>query len=412
MGKARGRSRNKRISNDSDIKGIIRKLQSNTDATREPINGPPNFSAQSHLRTRGGIMTGHIGFIADVFAISSGNLDLTVNSASKITLPPPDVYMSPESGTTDTLDTIDTGGIEFVGMRIMIRGVTGNTITITHGTASSNDLKGINCPNDVDYVLTGDNSVELGWDVVAAKFAIIGDDGSGGAGGTFRFNEIDLGNVSGGVNVDWSLGEKFRCILVGTTTFTFINTPDDEGEYQQIILEAKQDGTGGRTVAFADTFENDHTPIVGKEPDEYNVWAFYGSGRAGGPIFSFNTFQSTALVVALSDEDSPLNFASSSTPAVSFRMPYPMIVTEVKASVRTATSGSVLTCDIHEAGTTILSTKITIDDGETTSATATTPPIISDNELANDGLIELFMDSRDSGASARGLKLTIFGYIS
>ena len=89
-----------------------------------------------------------------------------------------------------------------------------------------------------------------------------------------------------------------------------------------------------------------------------------------------------------------------------------MIVTDVKISVRTATSGAGMTCDVHESGTTILSTKVTIDDGGTTSVGASTPVVISDNELADDGLIECFMDSKDSGSGARGLKLTIFGYIS
>jgi len=233
-----------------------------------------------------------------------------------------------------------------------------------------------------------------------------------GIGDPIILHEEDLGNITGSVNVDWSKANKFRGILVGNVTLSFINTPPNQGFVQQIILELKQDATGGRTVTFADTFENDHTPIIGKEPDEYNVWAFFASNRGTEPVFSFNTFQSTALVIALSDEDSPLNFASTTVPAVSFRMPYPMIVTEVKISVRTATSGSVLTCDVHDSGTTILSTKVTIDDGETTSKTATTPAVISDNELADDGLIECFLDSRDSGAAARGLKMTIFGYIS
>jgi len=245
-----------------------------------------------------------------------------------------------------------------------------------------------------------------------ATLSVAGASGVFGLGDPIILHEEDLGNVTGSVNIDWSKANKFRGILTGNATLSFINTPPNEGFVQQIILELKQDGTGGRTVTFADSFENDHTPIIGKEPNEYNVWAFFASNRGTEPIFSFNTFQSTALVIALSDEDSPLNFASTSVPAVSFRMPYPMIVTDVKISVRTATSGSGMTCDVHDSGTTILSTKVTIDAAETTSKTAATPPVISDNELADDALIELFMDTRDSGAAARGLKLTVFGYIS
>jgi len=246
-----------------------------------------------------------------------------------------------------------------------------------------------------------------------------GSTGVFGIGDPIILHEEDLGDVGLGtsngtaINVDWSLANKFLCVVKGAVTFTFINTPPNFGFVQQMVLECRQDSTGGHSILFADTFENDHTPIIGKEPDEYNVWAFFASNRSTGePVFSFNTFQSTALIVALSDEDSPLNFASTITPAVTFRMPYPMIVTKVKADLTTTASSGGFTCDIHEAGTTILGSKITIDDSDDTSESAGTPPSITDNELANNAKMELFLDQKDGGGTARGVKITIFGYIS
>ncbi len=226
--------------------------------------------------------------------------------------------------------------------------------------------------------------------------------------------EVDLGStLSGAVEVDWSLANKFRGIMTGNVTITFTNAPTVNGNYQQVVLELKQDGTGGRTVSFADSFENDHTPITAEAPNVYNVWAFFGSGRSGTPFFSFNTFQSIAHTVAMSDELTPLAAADADDPAATFRLPFPMTLTDVRASVRTTGAGSgIVTVDIHESGTTVLSTKITIDNGETTSESAAAPVVISDTTLADDALIEVFLDGRDGDNVATGLKCTLIGYIS
>lgn len=118
-----------------------------------------------------------------------------------------------------------------------------------------------------------------------------------------------------------------------------------------------------------------------------------------------------SFIVACSDETTVLGAASTTVPLATFRMPYAFTVTEVRASLRTAGTGAALiTVDIHESGTTILSTKITIDATEKTSTTAATPAVISDSALADDALIELFLDQRDTDNVATGLKVEIIGY--
>ena len=117
------------------------------------------------------------------------------------------------------------------------------------------------------------------------------------------------------------------------------------------------------------------------------------------------------FAIALSDETTVLGAASDSVPLATFHIPYAFTVTSVKAGLTKAGTGAALiTCDIHEAGTTILSTKITIDASEKTSATAATPPVISDSTLASDALIECFLDTRDTNNLATGLKIYITGY--
>jgi len=117
---------------------------------------------------------------------------------------------------------------------------------------------------------------------------------------------------------------------------------------------------------------------------------------------------STAAVeigVAAGDETTVI--ADIETGLVAFRMPYAMTVTAVRASLTTAdTTG--ITVDINEGGTTILSTKITFDASEKTTATAATPAVISDAALADDAEITVDVDAVGAGL-ATGLKVWLIG---
>lgn len=112
------------------------------------------------------------------------------------------------------------------------------------------------------------------------------------------------------------------------------------------------------------------------------------------------------LVVACSDEGTAL---TAGTAKVTFRMPRGMTATSVRASLTTAqASGSIFTVDINEAGTTILSTKLTIDNTEKTSTTAATPAVISDSSLADDAEMSVDIDQVGDG-TAKGLKVILIG---
>lgn len=113
-----------------------------------------------------------------------------------------------------------------------------------------------------------------------------------------------------------------------------------------------------------------------------------------------------AIQVAASDETTAL---TTGTAKVTFPMPYAMTLTAVRASLSTAqTSGSTFTVDINEAGASILSTKLTIDNGEKTSTTAATAAVISDSALADDAEITIDIDQVGDG-TAKGLKVTLIG---
>ena len=113
-----------------------------------------------------------------------------------------------------------------------------------------------------------------------------------------------------------------------------------------------------------------------------------------------------SFIIAASDETTAL---STGTAKATFRMPYAFTLTGVRASVGTAPVGSVITVDINEAGSSILSTKITIDAGEKTSTTAATAPVISDSALADDAEITIDIDTVGSSTAGAGLKVTLIG---
>tara|TARA_R110000824_G_scaffold7499_1_gene33441 strand:- start:841 stop:1377 length:537 start_codon:yes stop_codon:yes gene_type:complete len=113
-----------------------------------------------------------------------------------------------------------------------------------------------------------------------------------------------------------------------------------------------------------------------------------------------------SFVVACSDETSDLTTGEK----VQFRMPFAFTVTGVRASLSTAATGaSLFTVDIEQGGSSILSTPITIDSGETTSVTAATPPVISTTALTNDSIITIDIDQIGNTTTGKGLKVVILG---
>lgn len=114
------------------------------------------------------------------------------------------------------------------------------------------------------------------------------------------------------------------------------------------------------------------------------------------------------IPIACSDETTAL---TAGVAKVTFRMPCAMTLTDVRASVTTAaTGGTLLTVDINEAGSTILSTKLTFDASEKTTTTAATPRVISDTSLADDAEITIDIDAVGSTIAGAGLKVYLIGY--
>lgn len=90
------------------------------------------------------------------------------------------------------------------------------------------------------------------------------------------------------------------------------------------------------------------------------------------------------------------------------RLPYAAQLISVHASLNVAqTSGSVWTVDINDDGASMLSTKLTVDNGERTSATAATPAVISASTIAADSEISIDFDAAGTGGQGPKVYLTL-----
>lgn len=109
---------------------------------------------------------------------------------------------------------------------------------------------------------------------------------------------------------------------------------------------------------------------------------------------------------SLSDETTAI---TTGTAKLTWRTPYAFTVTAVRASLATVSSSGLVTVDINDSGTTIMSTnKLSIDANEKTSTTAATAAGLTDTALADDAEITFDIDA--AGTGAKGLKVKIYGY--
>lgn len=178
--------------------------------------------------------------------------------------------------------------------------------------------------------------------------------------------------------------------LTNTLTNTHIFVGDSNNEPADVALTLS--ATGG-TFALANTG-------VLTMPN--------ADASTRGLVTAANFSKFSLFEVQLSCSDL-VNAITTGTTKAYFRSPTTFTLTQVRASLLTAqTSGNIFTVDINKSGTSILSTKLTIDNNETTSVTAATPAVISDSAITDDVLITIDVDQIGNG-TAIGLIVTLIG---
>lgn len=175
--------------------------------------------------------------------------------------------------------------------------------------------------------------------------------------------------------------------------------------------QARTDNPHSVTAAQAGAQASDTnlTTITGLTPANDDVLqrkAGAWTNRTMAQLATDLTSNNEYIIIALSDETTAL---TTGTAKATFVMPYAMTLTGVIATVNTAPTGSAIQVDINEGVSSILSTKLTIDATEKTSATAATPAVISDTALASGAEIILDIDAVGSTIAGAGLKVTLIG---
>jgi len=198
----------------------------------------------------------------------------------------------------------------------------------------------------------------------------------------------------------WGQGLRFNgnTIADGTVSLTASNT-------NYIVANRS---TGAVTAATNTTNwnnETDYLRLYSVVAGSSSITSYVDYRQSFGAPY-VGAQQPQCIPVACSDETTALTIG---TGKVTFRMPYAFTLTAVRASVTTAPTGADLVVDINESGSSILSTKLSIDATEKTSTTAATPPVISDASLANDAEITIDIDQVGSTLAGAGLKVYLIG---
>jgi hypothetical protein len=188
-----------------------------------------------------------------------------------------------------------------------------------------------------------------------------------------------LGGIEAGAVAAGATGDAFSTSHLSAFDHTKIATALQPGDVDDAPVN------GATTAPVSSNWAYDHVAAVDPHPG----------------------YAIEAIRVAVGDETTALTTGAAKA---TFRMPFALTITGVRASVTTAPTGtSLLTVDINDGGVSILSTKLTFDAGEKTTTTATTAVVISDTALADDAEITVDIDQVGSTVAGAGLKVTIIG---
>ena len=144
------------------------------------------------------------------------------------------------------------------------------------------------------------------------------------------------------------------------------------------------------------------------------VFAGEGSGvtrLVGGMTASGRAIvESVSVTLPLGDQTTAI---STGTNKRRWRSPFAWTVTAIRGALASAqASGNIVTLDVNNAGNSMLSTKLTLDNNETTSTTAATACVIDTtyDDIADDALIAIDIDQCDGSTTAAGADVTLIGY--
>lgn len=152
---------------------------------------------KQYVKTKNGIFNGAFGSVGHALTISSGELDLTANATGAVVVRRM-IQVNPESSTSDTIDKIESNGLELPYQELTLIATTNNTITLAHASSVSGTQKNIYCPGDTSYVLAPNEAVKLIYDPVNTIWIVTGSVGSSASTTLSALTDTDITSVSSG----------------------------------------------------------------------------------------------------------------------------------------------------------------------------------------------------------------------
>jgi len=251
---------------NAQTKGLI-------SASSNPLHGQffltpdPLSQTKKLLEKCGGVMNGAIGWNSSKIPIISDTIDIGGGSGKYAGF----VILEAETGTTDDLSTIDNFQLSYQDLTLLAKA--GHTITITNVG---------NIELSSSLTLTDSQAATLFFDILTNKWKVKGGIGAGG-GGSSIIENIQLGNVSGPLNIDLNSGiiqRNFIFELIGDTTIAFINDAIPGTQTYPFEMEISQ-GTTPFLLTFPPSVLN---TIDISQPNTTNIVVFQTSD--GGITYS------------------------------------------------------------------------------------------------------------------------------
>ena len=250
-----------------------------------------------------------------------------------------------------------------------------NSVAVANVTGIGN-IATINKDGNVSNILYG-NGV----------FAAAPAGGGGGGGGGTTTNALTIGTGLSGTSFN---GSSAVTIAIDSTVATLTGS---QTLTNKILTSPTIDsGTSNNSILIGTLTANGSAGTNG----QFLQSTATGVKWANVPDIS---------VIAITDETSNITVSSS---RMSFRAPKAMQLSSIpRASLVTASTSGLVTCDIKLNGTSILGVnKLSIDANESTSVTAATATTLVTTSIPDDGLITI--DITSAGTGAKGLKITFY----
>ena len=221
---------------------------------------------------------------------------------------------------------------------------------------------------------------------------------------------------------DYSVPDDMRSVAFLISRITLQYSTTSGGTFTELglfsLLGTPLGVRSGGSGAVASSEFGDSTFRILDDADATKELAFQNSGITTGTTRTLTVPDASGTIALVADITKEIGVACSDevtdlavlSGAASFRMPYAMSVTELRASVNTAPTGATIIVDINEGGTSIMTTtKLSIDATEKTSTSAAAAAVITDSTLADDAEITIDIDQVGSSVKGKGLKVWIIG---